>query len=325
MFVGHQQGLFQLSDLFSVESLIIFGLLTLFSLSCSLTQCSGQSGVSSNNTDIPSQEPTQAKVTPEATQEEIHPGYILHSDTGGLYFFDLQTSQSSRLVAGNIRSGSISPDGLYLAYLTDSDDPDSWKTSDLSVLVLETGELLNTSGFPEDANTYIWSKEPGVITFTRRNWDYCLEFVDHQITGLYQYNVLTNETSTLYIGTDQYVFWLEEWSPDGRYLLFSHGPDCSEGRLLMYYDVQTGAVDGVPFAEASWSPDRNYLAANGIWYWEPEDLPLIQYHISTGEAVELFFEPGRYVSSPVLFGRRMANGSLLYFPHLSILIPNLYF
>jgi Tol biopolymer transport system component len=172
-------------------------------------------------------------------------------------------------------------------------------TSDLSVLDLETGESLNTSGFPEDANTYVWSKEPGVITYTRRNWDYCMEFVDHQITGIYQYHVLTNETTSLIIGTDQYVFWLEEWSPDGRYLLFSHGPDCSEGRSLMYYDNQTGAVDGVPFSEASWSPDGKNLTANDFWYWEPEDLPLIQYNVATGEQVDLFFEPGYYVASPV--------------------------
>jgi hypothetical protein len=53
--------------------LLIIVAIALTSLSCSLTQCSGRRSISNNEVEIPSQEPTQAEITPEATQEDIHP------------------------------------------------------------------------------------------------------------------------------------------------------------------------------------------------------------------------------------------------------------
>lgn len=279
-------------------SFVIFGVLILSSLACSLSQCAQQP----QNTERAESEPQEiapTEIIPDETQETNHPGYILYSDPNGLYLLDLENFQSQQLVTGDISGGEISPDGQYLAYFEVSPDPNNWQYHKLRVMDIDTGVQLDVSSVPEDINTFAWSTFPGQITYTRRNWDYCSEFIDHQITGIYQINVLNNETTTLHIGTDQYVFWVEKWSPEGRYLLFSHGPDCSEGRSLMYYDSQTGDVDGIPFAEASWSPKGNYLAAHEFWYWDPEELPLMQYQIPTGEQQELFFEPGYYASNPV--------------------------
>jgi Tol biopolymer transport system component len=201
-------------------------------------------------------------------------------------------------VSGNISDAEISPDGSYLAYLEKSPDPEKWMVKTLQVMNLETSEFLPTSSVPDDINAFTWYKDSASITYSRKNYDYCMDFVDRQISGLYQFNIASDETTRLHIGTDQYIFWVEEWSPDGRYLLFSHAPDCSEGQMLTYYDVQTNEVNGIPFAEASWSPESDSLVGNDIWYWEPEEFPLAKYTISSGDQINLYSQKDEYVNNP---------------------------
>jgi Tol biopolymer transport system component len=279
---------------------LLIGLFILTTLSCSLTNPRTQSG----QTNVPnsiSTEPLEelviepTKSTPEKKFEDL----ILYQDTEGLFLFNLQTDQTELLLAGDVSESQISPNGRYLAYLEKSPDPEMWMIHNLKIIELESGQHLNTSNIPEDVNTFTWSNDSTGITFTRRNYDFCTELIDHQITGLYQFDINKNETAALHIGTDQYVFWIEDWSSDGRYLLFSQGPDCSEGRSLMYFDSQTNNVGGIPFLEASWSPNGNTLAANDLWYWEPEELPLMLYDVPNQEQMKLFFQPGYYASSPI--------------------------
>lgn len=281
------------------QVVILICIVFLLTISCTL---SGQNNQSNQNvkTDPPAtQQPETFSVkATETEQVDNHPGSILYTDSDGLFLLDMRDFKTRQLVSGGTSDELISPDGQYLAYLEKSPDPEKWMVNYLKIMDLDTGQYLDTNNVPDDIYAFTWSKSPGTLTYSRKNYNYCSDQVDRNITGLYNYDIFIGETTPLHIGTDQFVFWVQEWSPDGRYLLFSHGPDCSEGWSLLFFDSQTEEINGIPFTGFSWAPNKNIVAATRSWFWEPEEVPLMQYDFSTAEQEELFFEPGKYVTSP---------------------------
>lgn len=286
----------------NISKIIVVSFVILVSVSCSLfgiiednepiTQT--QSGGDATE-ELPKANPTEVP-TPTSSDNQ---GRILYLDSDGINIFDIETGQSEQILSGDFKDAEVSPDGKMLAYLEAYADPEMWAVGNLKVMNLDTGQFFDTSLIPEDIETFTWSENSREITYTRRNYNYCIDGVDWNITGLYRYNFDTQENLSLEVGTDQYVFWIIDWSPDGRYLLFASGPDCSEGRGLMVYDSQSGEIDGIPYAEGSWSPDGPLLAVNEMTYYEPDEFPLMKYNVSTIQEEELFFKSGFFVSSPV--------------------------
>ncbi len=290
--------------------LIALSVLFLFSMACSF---SGQDVVdvikTVEVTQGVNQQPTEPRPEPIATITSLPPTpsptpepdseQILFVDQSAAYLLDLETMQSD-LVAENVHYNNVrlSPDGRLLAYLESYQNPDLYMVGRLVVKDLETGEIVTLSNVPEDIETFTWSPQPGVITLTRRNYRYCMGAEDQGISGVYAYDVTAGTIETLVEGTDQFVFWVGEWSPDGRYLSFTSGPDCSEGFNFYFYDSQTGDVTAIPFSLGAWSSDGRALAVHNIAYYDAYDIPLEKYDINTQETETIAGKPGFMADSP---------------------------
>ncbi len=290
--------------------LIALLVLILFSMACSF---SGQDVVNVIKTvevtQGGGQQATEPQPEPMATATSLPPTpsptpkadseHILYVDQSTAYLLNLETMQSD-LVAENIHYNNvmISPDGRLLAYLESYQNPDLYMVGRLVVKDLQTGEMLTLSNVPEDIETFTWSPQPDVITLTRRNYRYCMGAEDQGISGVYAYDVNAGTLETLVEGTDQYVFWVGEWSPDGRYLSFTSGPDCSEGFNFYFYDSQTGDVTAIPFSLGAWSPDGNALAVHNIAYYDAYDIPLEIYYINSQQTQTVASKPGFMADSP---------------------------
>lgn len=218
-----------------------------------------------------------------------------------------------------LMSVNISPDGQYLAYVPFREGKSSGQ---LNVYSLTIGQDMPFDGLPDDVDTFFWGPDPGQITFTKYNSEYCEsfdgeDFADRFIHGIYILDLQTGNTKTLIQDSDSMVYYAREWSFDHQQLLYNYGPNCSSGWGAALIDPDSLSIEPLPCRSCSWSPDATSIAGTDHAYYVREDLPLEKISLPEKGVQTLFEKPGLTASSPLWSPRGDWIAFSVYDDHLT--------
>jgi dipeptidyl aminopeptidase/acylaminoacyl peptidase len=178
---------------------------------------------------------------------------------------------------GTSRSPRWSPDGTWIAFLSNRDDDQQ-----IHLIRADGGEALSLTDHDEGVNSFRWSPDGKRIAFTASDptdslekkleeeyGAWAVEDDDRGRTHLWVVDVVgdsASEPERLTEGSDLTVTGFE-WSPDGSRIGFGHKPDgaiTSRGDISVL-EVESGTITAVvtgPGNEGGfeWSPDGEWLA-----------------------------------------------------------------